>query len=353
MSGTPSLDLVIPGVGRIHRHLGTSDPTVAKGVRAAIRMCVQQGRLDVLQRLHDCEVTPLQVYNAVSTGTLNRLAGQDKRLLAPLLAKLLEFEQVYPKSEGYRRDIHLFRTQVELLARKSAKLGDLPEILRRMKGRYEREGAAVTFNRHKRVGMSFATWALGEVESPLWNDLRKIPAMPYKRPNKPGLTVPEFRDGVAKLPTRYARTAWSLVASGMNWKEYTEDGWSQDPEKGIVRVFGKKRGARDRVLPYLCALTRPDHAAKAFRVALKRAFPDLEVTPHTLRRTFIQWCDKAGIPEFFVKLYCGHAVPMDVHDLYKNERSTEDTMAEHRKLLIAYIGRPLGLVDLAVETRMA
>jgi integrase len=363
VTGTPSLDIVIPGVGRIHRHVGTSDPKLVQDVRAAVRMCVQRGRIDVLQRLYDRQVSPLQVYNAVSTGTLNDLVARDTRTSAPLLPKLRDFATVYPKSEAYRKDIQLAITQVEAVARQGARLSDLPDLLRSLKSRYERRGAAVTFNRHKRVLMSFATWALGEVESPLWNALRKVPAMPYTRPDKPGLTVKEFRDGVILLPTRYARTAWSLVTSGMRWKEFTEDGWRQDAEVGITRVFGVKRSASDRVLPYLCALTKPEHAAKSFRAALARAFPDLAVTPHTFRRTYIQWAEDAGIPRFRVKMYCGHAVPTEVHDLYLNERTTTrelgtnalplSVIAEDRKKLVAYIGRPLGLVDLAVETRTA
>ena len=352
MSGTPTLDVVVPGVGRIHRHIGTAIPAKVRAVRSAIRECVERGRLDVLERLRDGLVTPLEVYDAFARGTINQLTQGDPKVAGPLLPKLVEFEAVYPQSEGYRRDIAGLRTQVEAVARRGARLSDLPDLLRSLKGRYERKGSAVTFNRHKRVAMSFASWALGQDESPLWDELRRVPTMVYKRPDKPGLTIEAFRTGVAKLPRPHAAIAWSLVLSGMNWKEYTVDGWSQDPEAGVVRVHGKKRGARERVLPYLAALTQPERAARAFRGQLHEAFGP-EVTPHTFRRTFIQWADKAGIPAFFVKLYCGHAVQMSVHDLYKNERSTAATMAEHRKLLVTYIGRPLGLVSLNLEARTA
>jgi integrase len=352
MSGTPTLDLIVPGVGRIHRHIGTRIPGKVAAVRSAIRECVERGRLDVLERLRDGLVTPLEVYDAFSRGVINQLTAVDPKVSVLLLPKLEEFERIYPQSEAYRRDIKGLRVQVAVVGRKGARLSELPDLLRTLKGRYERKAAATTFNRHKRIAMSFASWALGQSESPLWDEIRRVPSMPYKRPDKPGLTVAEFRTGVAKLPAAHAAIAWSLVLSGMNWKEYTVDGWSQDPEAGTVRVHGKKRGARERVLPYLAALHKPDRAAKAFRGQVHAAFGP-EVTPHTFRRSYIQWAEKAGVPRFFVKMYCGHTVPLDVTTLYENEALTAEAMADHRKKLVAYIGRPLGLVALAVEARSA
>ena len=180
VTGTPMLDIVIPSLGRIHRHIGSEDPKVVKGVPAVVYLCIEQGRLDVLERLRDGAITPIQLYDAYRTNRLNRLASAGAAV--PLLPKLAEFERVYPKSEGYRKDIKLFRRQIEAIARKHATLWELPRLLMRVKTRYEAIGAPVTFNRHKRVAMSFATWALGQSESPLWDELRRVPSMAYKRP---------------------------------------------------------------------------------------------------------------------------------------------------------------------------
>jgi integrase len=350
VSGTPTLDIVVPGVGRIHRHCGTDKPGLVKDIRAAVRLCLSQGRLDLLERLRDGAITPIQLYDAYRTNRLNRLANAGA--LVPLLPKLEEFEKVYPQSEGYRKDIRLMRRQVEAVARKTATLWELPRLLMRVKARYEAMGAPVTFNRHKRVAMSFVTWALGQSESPLWDEVRRVPSMAYKRPEKPGLTVEEFRMGVAKLPAPHAAMAWSLVLTGMNWKEYAEDGWDADPEAGIVKIHGAKRESRDRVIPYLAPLVAPTRDYRAFRKQGHRAFGPA-VTPHTFRRTFIQWAEKAGISRFRVKLYCGHTVGQDVTDLYENEKVGADVRQSDRKKLVAYIGRPLGAVSLTLEARSA
>lgn len=350
MSGTPTLDLTIPGVGRIHRHIGSAKPGVVKDVRAAVRMCLAQGRLDVLDRLRDGLVTPLQFYDAFRRGALDHLATA--ATLAPLLPKLEEFERVYPQSEGYRKDIRLVRRQIEVVARAGATLGDLPRLLLRIKERYEREGYAVTFNRHKRVLMSFSTWALGRTESPLWDELRRVPTMAYRRAPKPGLTVEEFRVGAAKLPAPHAAIAWSLVLTGMNAKEYWFDGWAQDAAAGLVRIHGEKRAGRERTIFYLAALAEPQRDYRAFRKQVHAAF-GAAVTPHTFRRTFIQWAQAAGISRARVKGYCGHSGYADVTALYEDEQTSAAVMAADRKRMVAYIGRPLGAVALSLEARSA
>ena len=347
MSGTPMLDIIVPGVGRIHRHVGSEDPRVVKGVPAVVYLCVEQGRLDVIERLRDGTITPLQLYDAYRTNRLARLATAGT--LVRLLPKLVEFEKVYPQSEGYRKDIRLARRQIEAVARASSTLGDLPKLLLHLKSRYERLGAAVTFNRHKRVLLSFCTWARVQRESPLWDEVRRVPGMKYQRPQKPGLTVEEFRAGVAKLPLEHARIAWSLVLTGMNWKEYRYDGWEADPEAGVVRIHGEKRAARDRVIPYLGPLYGPARDYRRFRIMVHRAFGSA-VTPHTFRRTFTQWAQKAGVPRFQAKALLGHAGSHeDVHALYEDETVTAQALKDIRKKMLAYIGRPLGAVVLTLE----
>lgn len=350
MNGTPTLDLTIRGVGRIHRHIGTEKSGVVRDVRAAVRLCLAQGRIDVLERLRDGLVTPLQFYDAFRRGALDRLATA--ATLAPLLPKLAEFEKVYPQSEGYRKDIRLVRVQLEAVARAGATLGDLPRLLLRIKERYEREGYAVTFNRHKRVCMSLSTWALGQTESPLWDEIRRIPSIAHRREPKPGLTVEEFRAGVAKLPAAHAAIAWSLVLTGMNAKEYWFDGWEQDPAAGVVRIHGEKRAGRERTIFYLAALAEPQRDYRAFRKQVHLAF-GATVTPHTFRRTFIQWALAAGISRARVKGYAGHSGYADVTALYEDEQTTGAVLAADRKRMVAHIGRPLGAVALSLEARSA
>ena len=335
------LDVVVPGVGRIQRHIGSDKPGLVKDVRAAVRVCIVQGYLDVLERLRDGLITPIQLYDAYRTNRLKRLPTADTILA--LLPKIAEFEAVYPQSEGYRKDIRLVRRQLEAVASTSSTLGDLPRLLLRLKVRYERAGAAVTFNRHKRVLMSFAVWALGQKEPPLWDELRRVPSMKYRRPKKPGLTVEEFRAGVAKLPPAHAAIAWSLALTGMNPKEYWHDGWEANAEDGYVVVHGQKRpGREDRLIPYLAPLSQPTRDYRRFRVMVHRAF-GLAVTPYTFRRSFSKWMEWAGVPRSRRKAYLGHeGRHEDVTALYEDEDITAAVLKADRKRLTAYLGTGLG-----------
>ena len=177
--------------------------------------------------------------------------------------------------------------------------------------------------------------------------------MPYQRPDKPGLKVEEFRAGVAKLPTQHAKMAWDLVLTGMNWKEYRHDGWDSEPAAGVVHVHGEKRLGRERDIPYLAPLSGPTRDYRRFRLVMHKAFGPT-VTPHTLRRTFAQWAEAAGVSRFRVEVYLGHTFRhAKVTDLYRDEIITPEILVADAKLMRAHIGRPLGAVSLTLEARSA
>jgi hypothetical protein len=70
--GTPKIDRIIPGVGRIHRHVGCDDPEVRADVNSAITLLYRQANLAALRQLRGGAITPIELCEAYRRGELDR-----------------------------------------------------------------------------------------------------------------------------------------------------------------------------------------------------------------------------------------------------------------------------------------
>jgi len=348
VKGTPYLDITVAGLGRIHRHIGSRVPGVIRDVRAAFRVIKAQGRHDVLERVRDGSLTPLQALDYVRRGARAPLASRETA--GPLLPKLREFGKVYAQSASYARDVRLLTTQLQRIARSRPRVADAPRLLRKLKERYEKAGAAVTFNRYRHILMSFVQWATAEKEPPLWDEVRRVTTIPKRRTApKEGLSVEAFRAVVAHLPPAHAAIAWTAVLTGMNPKELWHDGWEEDRVAGIVRIHGEKRFGRERIVPWVAPLARPTRDYRRYRIQLHRAGgPTL--TPNRLRHTYLQWLEEAGVPRTHRKAYAGHRSLKDTTETYEDRLITPETCRADGRLLRAYIGRGAGVLHLEARS---
>lgn len=112
--------------------------------------------------------------------------------------------------------------------------------------------------------------------------------------------------------------------------------WSEDGDR--VHVLGTKRETRNRLIPNLGELCRPQRRYRAFQMALAKASHEM-VEPYDGRRTFAHWMEMAGIPRTRRRLYMGHAVG-DVTDRYEGHDVTPYIPGD-RGLLLDYVTREL------------
>jgi integrase len=84
---------------------------------------------------------------------------------------------------------------------------------------------------------------------------------------------------------------------------------------GHLRITGKKRRARDRLVPFiLTEINAPLLGPAGFLSALRRA--RLGVSAYGARRSFARWMEEAGILETHQQAYLGHG-PRTITDLYR------------------------------------
>jgi integrase len=78
---------------------------------------------------------------------------------------------------------------------------------------------------------------------------------------------------------------------------------------------------------------RGHYVGKRFSYIMRRlGFTDRALTFHTLRNSFMQRCDEAGIPESTVKLLVGHSRPSLTYGRYSPGREFEGLKKEVAKV---------------------
>ena len=77
---------------------------------------------------------------------------------------------------------------------------------------------------------------------------------------------------------------------------------------------GTKRLGRDRYVPDAGLAIAPPLTRAAFKNRWQRQVGSA-LSPYGLRRTFANWCEKAGIAHTRLRLYMGHGT-RDVSDIY-------------------------------------
>lgn len=353
--GSFVIDKRFKGIGRIKRSSGTNDSRVFEALMVFLKELWNTGRIDVLERLRDGVVEPMDVYRKFRTGELESLRSADD--IPNLHADDLEespltiWLQREPMAEttrlGYRPCIKALLS----FAHQRCTVGDLPKLLKRM--REDWADRPRMFNQTRTMLMSFANHTQGS-HSVLWEGVRKVKPLVYKvrREGNP-LSIREVWELVSKSPSlEGAQMIWTMALTGMNWREYTHDGYEVDEKQGLVAIHGQKRTQRERVIPLLDPelMGPPLLDYSTFRRLLRR-LSKRQVTPHDLRRTFARLLEEAGVVESHQQIYMGHA-PQNQTGGYKRPRITPAMRAEDARKIRTHIKRELpSRVDLVAAHR--
>jgi integrase len=341
--GTFVLDVRVPGVGRIKRASGTSDKKTYKRLREMLDTLQARGRLDLLVALREGVITPLQLWDAYRSEDLDRLPTAET--IAPLwtpnaTGAVDRWLAAWSKSEHHLRATTSSFAQLRKLAPDGkARVGDLPALLKKYRAACERAETGVSFNRARSHVQAFLRDTLGRGHR-LWRQSADLQLLSTDRREGRPLSVAALDALCAKLAEvapAHAAIARGMAGAGMGPGEF----WGRWAVQGAgetlcVRIHGTKREGRDRTVPYVWPLERPDRHPRTFLDTLATVSGGA-VQPYDLRRTFAHWCEEAGIPRTRRKLYLGHAAG-DVTDLY--ERHEIDAyLARDGELLRAYVAR--------------
>lgn len=320
---TKRLDRRFRHVGRIKREWGTDHKPTIRAMEGMLTTLFATGHLDLLRGLQDKTYSPLQVYDAFRTNSLERLPSA--RTIVPLVATMREWIRVKKCSEEHRASLRQSLRYIEAIAKTTATLADLPGIVLKLDASLPDS----SFN-HLRVHvLGFLRSALKR-SHPLYIAVWDIEphTITATRETHP-LTVAEMVDLTKALSPGHARNAWGMALSGMGPKEYWGR-WNIGVDR--IHIFGTKRQGRDRDVPLIQRISVPYATPKAFAEALKHVDENVS-TPYDMRRSYANWMEAAGIIRARRKMYLGHG-KKDVTDLYEKHQVSaflvEDAEAARR-----------------------
>lgn len=332
--GSFVLDREISRIGRIHISSGTKDPDLFRRINDMITTLRETGRWDLLQRMRDRELKPLQVWGAFKLGQLDHIPAAEE-----ILSAKAEIDQWLPRADVKEKQRDSYRRGLtELLTAAGATVTALPKLLREFKAKCQDDGRRRTFNMTRSGLQAFMRARFGSSHR-LWRAVADIERL--KETPRPG--NPQSLEQVTAIGTalgNYRSDLWSICLTGMRRAEYWKDG---ETGHGPWEVRGDRtmitgKGGKVRFVPLLVPPAEPSIGYSAFLRRLKEA-TDSKVVVHDLRKTYTRWMQESGVPRTRRKLYLGHG-KTDVTDLYELHEVSA-FIAHDADTLRAYVGESL------------
>ncbi|MFN8800556.1 MAG: hypothetical protein ACK5ZO_00135 [Gemmatimonas sp.] len=297
---------------------------------------------DTLMKLHrgiltfaDCLAT-MQATGLVGLGHLiESLSKQPSHEISEAA-----FEQYLTETQLGENTRNTYRYNFKTLSffvRKGETLEDLPSVLERYRVncvKLERNYRAFDFARElcqgwvrKRLGPNTETY----------KQVKGIDSLkrPKTHKSNPYFSPTDIKNIMAYLPDGIAAMMWFQVLHGMNAKELLVDGYdvvapdgTADPNGIGLQIWGRKNDFRyGRITPLL---TQPPELATTVysryhnwlkRASLAAGFQKFGT--HDLRRSFVRWCVRAGIPKPVADQYGGWMPSQQIDEYLYSEVQSE------------------------------
>jgi integrase len=260
----------------------------------------------LLEEVRDGHLHPLRAYRLWLSGEWLHYTGK-VRHARPLIETAEAWAKRTAKlSASTIRDRAAWVSKLRVLAPKDATLDAVVAALSTYREECEAEDTASAFNHARSHARAFLRDVLKSTSDPLYlavKDLASLEETPKvgRNPQTPAsaLAIAE------RLGADAGRTWLDLCRTGMNLKEFYADGWATEYDLDAVAIHGKKRLARERLVPLTIPPAQPRLQRQGFRSVLRRA--KVGVTPHDARRSFRVWLAEAGIEKTHRDYYAGHA----------------------------------------------
>jgi len=334
-AGTFILDRRCGKLGRLKIASGTRDAAEFAALNGMVTKLKRDRRWDLLGLLfapapdQRPAVAPLELFDAIYHGAVGALpTPEELRPLDRMVEHWLPTADVAPRTRTDYRQRLVFPAGMTLAA--------LPAFLQAQREEAVRSGKRQTFNNLIGAVRSFLRDTVGR-------DHRVAKALPRQltvthRPGNP--QEPEqIRALALRIP--YPDELWALCLTGMRKGEY----WGEwDLLSDRVSVGGTKTPDAHRVLPLVYRIARPRIAYSTFYKALVRD-SDGALNVHDLRKTAQRWWEDAGVPDWRISFYAGHAhwrrdVDLKLKTIYRKPRELGRLLEEDAERMRAWLGDP-------------
>ena len=257
--GTAFMRRMFLGI-RIQRATGSDDAEVYAGYEKMLEALAAVGKRDTIQAIADGRLSFAEAKEQWNASGANergaeRMPDQPAYTLKArpaMLNWLADSGRAETTQRGYRNAIHQL---IEEAGHPDATVAELPSMLLKFRTKCQQRKAPRSFLNAKNAVRSYVKHTIGRANV-LYHTIADIPdievstkgrATQTKRKRR--LTPEEFRTVVAELPPVLQRAMWAMAATGMNPKEWYEDGWKLELDR--VRIYGEKRAGRLRDVPLI------------------------------------------------------------------------------------------------------
>ena len=330
---TKRIDKQFKGVGRIALASGTNKGSVFNGINTMLDDMYDRGRLDDLKAIQSRHVTPMQAYNTWKAGKLVGVGSVAH--VTPLKETLDEYLKNRKLADNTKRGYQNCLNQLLKKAKSTATIADLPQVLEAYRRHCEKNEITKSFNQTRAMLLGYLKKSF-KASSEIYREVLSIDVIPYKRIRKPNpQTVEQIIALCAKLSPDVAAMVWTMCTIGTIPKEYLKDG-IEDLGYGI-HIKGKKRTARDRIVPRVLEPVQPAFQSEAFTERIKEV--DTSIALKDFRNTYMVWMEEAGLLPSHRKAYAGWGTSTSMQDLYLEQDMKKYLKADAQKLR-DYINRP-------------
>jgi hypothetical protein len=326
--GTFLLDRMCGKLGRVKLASGTTDVEEFKALNAFISKLKKDRRWDLLALLAQGAVTPLELLDARDRGELHALPSADElRSLPRAIEAWLTIADIGPRTRADYTALLVYPVGTKVLA--------LPERLKQDRVAALVSGKRQMFNNRLTAARSFVRDTFG-VEHKL---MKALPA-PLDVTHREG--NPQEPDQIRALALRipYPDELWALVLTGMRQSEYWGTWEVLSDRVKVAGAKGRRGEPLPRVVPLVYRPARPRIVYSTFYKALVRD-SDETLNVHDLRKTAQRWWEDAGVPDWRISLYAGHARGRhQLATIYRKPRDLTRLLVEDAERVRAWLGDP-------------
>jgi hypothetical protein len=254
--GSYLIDIETKSVGRVVKATGVFPTTknsldLVQQIKMMIKDLDTTREIEKLTQIKDGKVKLLSALSAWKAGRINFAEVHADEPLAKSLHTWIKNSMASPYTiQQYSAYLKRFE-KLEIITSKST-VKDIPEIVRQLRARFDREKKAIYFANLKKMFTSFMTQALGyEDESPLLTQVRRTKPIKIieRREHQPLRSVGDFIalakriNPVGRWGNRevdYKQWIYFMVLTGMRPTEFARGLWERDKKTGHIRIKGTK-----------------------------------------------------------------------------------------------------------------
>lgn len=356
-AGSFKLDIRTKSVGRIVKHTGLY-PNTKNASDSLRQMKLMLKELDANRdraKLHQIKSGTVTLLDALRGWQEGRLSFTDSYASDSLKQRIKKWLPHSGPSVDTRTQWTEFsnRLQREDFITESTKVHEVPEVLRRLRNKFEADNHPTTFNHYRTFFLSFLVRELGydDGESFILRQTRRIKKLPVRthREHHPLPNPHDFLALVKRINTKgrwerhsvdYATWCWFMALHGLRPTEFARGLWERDKATGHLRITGTKTKNSIRVVPSMAWLKAEPRRLANLQMRLITLEPKTLVRCRDFRRTASLWWEAAGVPRSRYRYYMGHG-PMFMTDRYQQTTPSEQMLNEDKELLGTWLREQL------------